>query len=54
MMAPQANQVIPMFSPLLLDEPVPQNGHMKLSDAPGFGVRLNSECPLHSPSRRGG
>jgi len=47
MMAPKADAVIPMFSPLLLDEPVPQNGRMKLSDAPGFGVRLNPECSLN-------
>ena len=46
MMAPQADKVIPMFSPLLLDEPVPENGRLKLSDAPGFGVRLNPECRL--------
>jgi L-rhamnonate dehydratase len=46
MMAPQADKVVPMFSPLLLDEPVPLNGRMKLSDAPGFGVRLNPECRL--------
>ncbi len=51
MMAPQADVVIPMFSPLLLDEPVPQDGRMKLSDAPGFGVRLNPECLLHTPSK---
>ena len=46
MMAPQADVVIPMFSPLLLDEPVPQNGRITLSDAPGFGVRLNPESKL--------
>lgn len=46
MMAPKADKVIPMFSPLLLDEPVPVNGRMKLPDAPGFGVRLNPDCPL--------
>ena len=46
MMAPKADEVIPMFSPLLLDEPVPKNGRMKLSDTPGFGVRLNPECKL--------
>ena len=50
MMAPQADKVIPMFSPLLLDEPNPENGRMKLSDAPGFGVRLNPDCPLHTLS----
>ncbi len=49
MMAPNADEVIPMFSPLLLDEPVPQNGHMKLPDTPGFGVRLNPQCQLHRP-----
>lgn len=52
MMAPQADKVIPMFSPLLLDEPVPQNGRLKLPDAPGFGVRLNPECPLRALSNR--
>ncbi len=49
MMAPKANEVIPMFSPLLLDEPIPHNGRMKLSDAPGFGVRLNPDCKLQRP-----
>jgi L-rhamnonate dehydratase len=53
MMAPHADAIIPMFSPLLLDEPVPENGHMKLSDAPGFGVRLNPECVLHALSMHG-
>ena len=52
MMAPQADKVIPMFSPLLLDEPVPKNGRLKLSDAPGFGVRLNPECTLHPAASR--
>jgi L-rhamnonate dehydratase len=46
MMAPQADKVIPMFSPQLLDEPIPVNGRMKLSDAPGFGVRLNPACKV--------
>jgi L-rhamnonate dehydratase len=47
MMSPGADQVTPMFAPLLLDEPVPVGGRMKLNDAPGFGVRLNPECRLH-------
>ena len=47
MMAPEADRVVPMFTPLLLDEPVPVNGRLKLGDAPGFGVRLNPECVLH-------
>lgn len=52
MMSPAADRVTPMFFPLLLDEPVPDQGQMKLSDAPGFGVRLNPECVLHAPSKR--
>ena len=40
-----------MFTPLLLDEPVPAGGRLKASalDAPGFGVRLNPDCKLHRP-----
>ena len=51
MMAPQADKVVPMFNPLLLDEPVPVNGRMKISelDKPGFGVRLNPDINLHRP-----
>jgi L-rhamnonate dehydratase len=51
MMAPQADKVIPMFSPQLLDEPIPVNGRMKLSEAPGFGVRLNPACKVLPDSR---
>lgn len=49
MMAPGADVVVPMFTPLLLDEPVPVRGRMKVPDRPGFGVRLNRECVLHRP-----
>lgn len=49
MMAPAADKVIPMFAPLLLDEPVPVNGKMKVPDAPGFGVRLNPACKFLRP-----
>jgi L-rhamnonate dehydratase len=49
MMAPKADEVVPMFTPLLLDEPVPVNGRMKVPDRPGFGVRLNPDCALHRP-----
>ena len=52
MMAPEADRVVPMFTPLLLDEPVPANGRLKLSDTPGFGVRLNPQCALHRPYPR--
>ena len=51
MMHPVPDQVVPMFTPLLLDEPVPVNGRMKASalDKPGFGVRLNPDVTLHRP-----
>lgn len=51
MMAPAADKVVPMFTPLLLDEPVPVGGRLKAGalDAPGFGVRLNPDCKLHRP-----
>lgn len=52
MMAPGADEVVPMFSPLLLDEPVPENGRLKVPDRPGFGVRLNPEVPLTRPYPR--
>jgi L-rhamnonate dehydratase len=49
MMAPKADKVVPMFTPLLLDEPVPVNGRLKVPETPGFGVRLNPDCALHRP-----
>jgi L-rhamnonate dehydratase len=41
-----------MFNPLLLDEPVPENGRLKVPDRPGFGVRLNPDVPLVRPYPR--
>lgn len=49
MMSPHADEIIPMFHPLLLDEPLPENGKMKVPDRPGFGVRLNPDCRLERP-----
>lgn len=49
MMHPTAEEVVPMFSPMLLGEPVPVNGKLKLPDTPGFGVELNPELPKHRP-----
>ncbi|SNB65988.1 L-rhamnonate dehydratase [Arboricoccus pini] len=49
MMHPVPDQVVPMFTPLLLEEPVPTKGRLKLPETPGFGVRLNPECKLHRP-----
>lgn len=52
MMHPQASEVVPMFHPLLLDEPVPVNGRLAVPETPGFGVRLNPECALDRPYSR--
>jgi L-rhamnonate dehydratase len=52
MMAPKADHVVPMFHPQLIGEPVPLNGRLKLSDAPGFGVELNRDIGLHRPYPR--
>ncbi|WP_434212561.1 L-rhamnonate dehydratase [[Pseudomonas] boreopolis] len=52
MMAPGADEVVPMFHPQLIGEPVPVNGRLKLPDRPGFGVELNRDLPLHRPYPR--
>jgi L-rhamnonate dehydratase len=51
MMAPAADRVVPMFSPQLVDEPVPEHGRLAVSalDRPGFGVSLSPDLPLHRP-----
>lgn len=43
-MSPDAASVVPQFYPLIKDEPIPVNGKLKISDAPGFGVELNREA----------
>jgi L-rhamnonate dehydratase len=49
MMHPDATEVVPMFAPLLVDEPVPVGGRLRLPDRPGFGVDLNRDLPLVRP-----
>jgi L-rhamnonate dehydratase len=51
MMAPKADEVLPMFAPQLLGEPVPEKGRLRVSalDRPGFGVELNRDIALHRP-----
>jgi len=54
MMAPEADRVVPMFSPLFLDEPVPEGGRLALSalDGPGFGVELDRSLAFERPFGR--
>jgi L-rhamnonate dehydratase len=49
MAAPDAASVVPMFAPLLLDEPVPVNGRLKVPERPGFGVELNRPLSFDRP-----
>jgi L-rhamnonate dehydratase len=52
MMHPDATEVVPMFDPLLLGEPVPVDGRLRVPDLPGFGVELNRELAIHRPFPR--
>jgi L-rhamnonate dehydratase len=52
MMAPDSTEVVPMFSPLLLNEPVPENGRLRVPETPGFGVELNREIEMSRPFPR--
>jgi L-rhamnonate dehydratase len=54
MMAPDAASVVPMFTPLLQGEPVPERGRIRASvlDRPGFGVELDRSLPLERPFAR--
>lgn len=52
MMHPEATEVVPMFHPLLVGEPVPEHGRVTLPDRPGFGVTLNPDVELERPHAR--
>ncbi|MCI2956115.1 L-rhamnonate dehydratase [Agromyces atrinae] len=49
MMHPTAEEVVPMFSPMLVGEPVPVNGRLKVPETPGFGVELSADIQKHRP-----
>ncbi len=49
MMHPVPSEVVPMFSPLLAGEPVPERGRLRLPDTPGFGVELDPATELERP-----
>ncbi|MEU4014437.1 L-rhamnonate dehydratase [Microbacterium sp. NPDC028030] len=49
MMHPTAEEVVPMFSPMLVGEPVPVNGRLTVPETPGFGVELSDEIEKHRP-----
>ncbi|MCY3781035.1 MAG: L-rhamnonate dehydratase [Chloroflexi bacterium] len=41
MMSPAADEIVPIFGDLFLDEPLPQDGCLTLPEKPGWGVELN-------------
>lgn len=41
MMSPEADEVTPIFGELFVDEPLPKDGRIELSESPGWGVELN-------------
>lgn len=49
MMHPEATEIVPMFSPMLIGEPVPVDGRITVPDTPGFGVEFNSSIPRRRP-----
>ncbi len=51
MMAPNADRIVPMFNPLLIGEPLPNQGklHLAALDKPGFGVELNRDLSFQRP-----
>lgn len=53
MMHPTGAELQPMFSPLLMGEPVPVNGRIGVGalDEPGFGVELDRSVALSRPFR---
>jgi L-rhamnonate dehydratase len=52
-MSPAADRVVPLFGELFRDEPVPRDGYIKLTDAPGWGVELNDKLDLIRPFESG-
>lgn len=48
---PSGTEVTPQLAPLLLGEPLPERGHVRLGETPGFGVELNRELTLARPHR---
>jgi L-rhamnonate dehydratase len=46
--------MVPLFGELFRNEPLPRDGYIELTDAPGWGVELNDKLELLRPleSRR--
>ncbi len=51
-MSPKADQIVPLFGSLFKKEPLPKDGYLLLSDAPGWGVELNEDLKRIRPYTR--
>jgi len=49
---PEGATVSPQLAPLLLGEPLPENGRVRIPETPGFGVTLNRDLELARPYAR--
>lgn len=49
MFHPDGTQVTPMLAPLLVGEPLPERGVVKVPQTPGFGVELNRQMSWSRP-----
>lgn len=45
-MSPEADRIVPVFGDLFANEPLPKDGYLDLTDAPGWGVDLNPALKL--------
>ena len=43
MMSPAADEIVPVFGDIFLDEPLPRDGYLMLPEKPGWGVELNRD-----------
>lgn len=53
MLSPDGTEVVPVLGPLLVGEPLPQGGVVRVPDGPGFGVELDRSLPLRRPHAGG-
>ena len=52
MMSPEAGRIVQMHDPLLVGDPLPFCGRLKVLDAPGFGASLNPANAYACPCPR--
>merc|ERR1712224_779688 len=51
-LSPKADKLLPLFGQTFIDEPVPKDGWIELTDKPGFGLTLNPKLNLVRPYKR--